>query len=92
MKLADFEKLDKGEVITLEYDMGPAFHSKGWFHWKHDRVEGDRVHGRVGWEDRRSSGRGMMGMSGVEDFLYDYKGEVCCGSLVPFTVARRVEG
>ena len=59
MKLADFDELDKGEVITLEYDLGPAFHSKGWFHWKHDRVEGDRVHGQVGWETltMQSTGR-----------------------------------
>ena len=76
MKLADFARLDRGEVITLEYDTI----NTGWFFWQHDRVEGDRVHGRVGWEDRRSSGRGMMGMSGVEDFLYEYEGKVCCGS------------
>ena len=76
MKLADFEKLAKGEVITLEYDTI----NTGWFFWKHDRVEGGRVHGQVGWEDRRSSGRGITDLSGVEDFLYEYEGEVCCGS------------
>lgn len=69
LTLSDFEQLPSGTEVTLYYNDT----NRGAFAWRHDRVEGDRVWGAFRYDD-------MNEWTDVEDFLYEFCGEVCRGS------------
>ena len=68
LTLADFAAMPKGSQARLYYDST----NRGSFLWRHDRVEGDRVFGQFLYDEDD--------WSSVDDYLYEFDGEVCRGS------------
>ncbi len=63
-----FQAVPKNTLLRLRYDAT----NSGEFWWLHDRVEGDRV-----WGGFRYDGEDWVG---IDDYLYEFMGEVCRGS------------